>query len=411
MRTPSEAPDSRIVWDHGPSTAGRCRTPVLCLMALLLPCGAFGAEATSTTIKPPPAGKLYHGVYPGGQTGEEDDLTPADLASYEQTVQKTAAWVYFSNNWYADRRFPLATARWIRDAGSVPFIRLMLRDSPEQNRPNRIFTLERILQGKFDKNLRAWGRAARDFGTPLLVEYGTEVNGEWFPWNGKWNGGGKTGAYGDPKYPDGPERFRDAYRHIIDVVRRQGATNITWVFHVNGDDWPQTRWNRFENYYPGDSYVDWLGVSAYGAQTPTDDWCDAFAAMLDAAYPRLAALSATKPIAVLEFGVTARNPICGQAAWAEAALTNLVGLRWPRVIAFSWWNEYWQNDDNPAHDTNMRVQDNPALAGVFQRLVGANDDVLGRLILTCKPGGLRLGRQPFWTGWSTTMWSSRCPVF
>ena len=33
-------------------------------------------------------------------------------------------------------------------------------------------------------NFRAWGRAAQTFGTPLIVEFGTEVNGSWFPWNG-----------------------------------------------------------------------------------------------------------------------------------------------------------------------------------------------------------------------------------
>lgn len=46
------------------------------------------------------------------------------------------------------------------------------------------------------------------------------------------------------------------------------------------------------------------------------------------------------------------------------------------------WNEAWENDDNPAHDTNMRVQDNPVLAGVFQRLVGLNDSVLDRAVIS-----------------------------
>ncbi len=337
---------------------------------------------TRSTIILPPQGQFYHGVYPGGQTGEEDDITPNDLASYEQTVGKTAAWVYFSNNWYRDRKFPLATATWIRGTGSIPYIRLMLRDRPEQNKKNRIFTLNRIIRGYFDRDLRAWADAARDFGSPLLVEYGTEVNGEWFPWNGVWNGGARKNGFGNPKYADGPERFREAYRHIITVMRRQGATNITWVFHVNNDDWPQKQWNRFENYYPGDSYIDWVAVSAYGAQTPTDDGCDTFREMMDAAYPRLVAMAPQKPLVVAEFGVAAHNPHCDQAAWAEAALTDLTQARWPRVSGFSWWNEYWQNDNNPAHDTTMRVQDNPALAKVFRRLVGANDNVWGRITVS-----------------------------
>jgi hypothetical protein len=54
---------------------------------------------------------------------------------------------------------------------------------------------------------------------PLLVEYGTEMNGRWFSWNGVWNGLGVTRGYGDNEEPDGPERFRDAYRYLIDVCR------------------------------------------------------------------------------------------------------------------------------------------------------------------------------------------------
>ena len=42
----------------------------------------------------------------------------------------------------------------------------------------------------------------------------------------------KTNGYGDPYFPDGPERFRDAYRHIIDLFRKEDVKNITWCFHV-----------------------------------------------------------------------------------------------------------------------------------------------------------------------------------
>jgi hypothetical protein len=187
-------------------------------------------------------------------------------------------------------------------------------------------------------------------------------------------------GYGNPEIPDGPERFQDAYRHIIQISREEGAANITWVFHVNGNDIPADPWNRFEAYYPGDEWIDWLAVSVYGAQTPLEpDWPQ-FRDDMDQVYPRLAALSAQKPIILAEFGVTAGNPHGNQVAWAETALTDLTTFRWPRLIGFSWWNETWPNDDNPAHDTDMRVQTNPNLAIVFKNLVGGQPNVLGRPI-------------------------------
>lgn len=339
----------------------------------------FVAKTGSPTVALPPAGKLYHGVYPGGITGEEDDLTLNDLQVYEQAAGKTAAWVFFSHNWYHGRLFPFTTAAWIRQAGSLPYIRLMLRSEAGGEGADPLYTLEAIINGDFDQDLHTWAQVARDFGSPLIVEYGVEMNGEWFPWNGKWNGGGETDNYGDPTLADGPERFRDAYRRIIQICDQEDASNITWVFHVNNNDYPEEAWNQFENYYPGSEWIDWLAVSVYGAQTPQETEWNEFRPMLDEVYPRLAALDADKPIILAEFGVADNNPLGDQADWAQAALSDITSLRWPRLIGFSWWNEWWQNDDDPAHDTSMRLQDNPDLAQVFQAQVGANSNVLGRV--------------------------------
>ncbi|MFZ4776685.1 MAG: hypothetical protein ACOYM3_15045, partial [Terrimicrobiaceae bacterium] len=159
---------------------------LLCILCL-----AAGTVAAAPSVPAPDVGRFYHGCYPGGVTGEEDDITVRDVKNYEKVVGRHAAWVYFSNNWYAGRRFPAETAKWIRDHGAIPYIRLMLRSRDhETGKPERQFTLQSIIDGKFDGDLKAWGRDATAFGTPLIVEYGTEVNGEWFGWNGSFHGGG-----------------------------------------------------------------------------------------------------------------------------------------------------------------------------------------------------------------------------
>ena len=189
-------------------------------------------------ITPPPTGRLYHGVFPGSLTGAEDDISAEDITAYEQAVGQKVAWVYFAHNWYQSRTFPIDAATMIRDRGAVPFIRLMLRSSDVQNQAEPVFHLPAILAGDFDADLDAWGAAARDFGDALLVEWGTECNGQWFSWNGAWNGGAEPGGFGDPTVPDGPERFVAAFRHIVQRIRSAGATNVTFVWHVNADDVP-----------------------------------------------------------------------------------------------------------------------------------------------------------------------------
>ena len=321
--------------------------------------------AVSQTLSVPVAGCLYHGVYPGGVTGEEDDITLADVTSYEQAAGRPVAWVFFSNNWYRSRAFPAGKAAWISDHGSVPYIRLMLRHtSNERDRndgPDKTFSLRRIVNGDFDADLRAWGDGAAAYGGPLLVEYGTEMNGFWFSWNAIHNGRAK-----------GTRLFRQAYRHIIDVVRSRGADNVSWVFHVNDTDQPHQSWNRLEKYYPGDHYIDWLATSVYGALTPQENWNQSFTRGMSHVYPRLRALAPTKPIIVAEFGVTAGNDRVEPTRWAGRALDGLLSNQWPAVRGFSWWNETWQNDNVKAHDSELRIQHIAGMPALFKdRLVGA----------------------------------------
>ena len=89
--------------------------------------------------------------------------------------------------------------------------------------------MDAFLSGQFDADLEQWARDAKAFEKPLLVEFGTEVNGEWFPWNAKWNGADST-DYGDPDLYDGMEKFRDVYRRIITICNEQGVKNITWFY-------------------------------------------------------------------------------------------------------------------------------------------------------------------------------------
>jgi beta-mannanase len=173
--------------------------------------------------------------------------------------------------------FPEAKVKTIHSLGIVPFIRMMPRTTFDQGKIDPTFTLQGIVNGNFDYELRQWADDAKRVGIPIMVEFGTEVNGDWFPWSGVLNGGGATRGYGDPFYPDGPERFRDAYRHIIELFRKEGAGNITWCFHIappqeTGSTATLESWNNIKNYYPGDEYIDWIGASIYGADTPNTKW-------------------------------------------------------------------------------------------------------------------------------------------
>ncbi len=333
-------------------------------MKILLGIGiaSLAATAAAQKVLPPPDGKLYHGCYWGGvgtdtHDPSEHDVTTEDVARYEQAVGSGVAWVYFAHNWFESRQFPRATCDWIHRAGKVPYIRLMLRSDVDQKHAEKRFTLQRIVNDDFDQDLREWGREAKEFGHPVMVEWGTEPNGEWFSWNGKWHGRGTAG----------PALFVNAYRHIVDRIREGGADNLTWIWHVNWDDQPETKWNRLENYYPGSEYCDWLGISAYGPTTPRmSDETERLRYELDQVYPRVVRLAPDKPIILAEFGCDIHNPRVNAAKWAESALEDVFGGRWPRIIGFCWWNEGWQNDDVTKHDSDLIITHDAELTRVFR---------------------------------------------
>ncbi len=350
--------------ERQPGGQGSCKTlagalagALLALAALLVALPAQAGTARheqALAALTPPAGKLLFGAYVGGRSGEEDDMTLADVVAYERTIGHRVAWVYFSNNWYRSRAFPAQTAGWIRAHGATPFVRLMLRSDPEQDHAEPLFTLRRIARGDFDADLDRWMQAAARFETPILAEFGTEMNGEWFQWNARWNGRRKGAA-----------RFAAAYRHIIDLARENGATNIVWVFHVNWADSPERPWNRLENYYPGDDYIDWTGISLYSMQAPFEDEPTAFAE-ITRTLARLRQLAPEKPVIIAEFGTDVHNPREPAAPWAARALDLILSGRYP-IIGFSWWNETWPNGDDPKDATDTRIASDPALRALFRK--------------------------------------------
>jgi hypothetical protein len=348
--------------ERGRWSGGRRRT-LLGVAVLGLCAAAFvGAQVLPATaddgsgevLAPPPDGRIYHSAFPDFG-GAEQAVTAEKIADFERKAGKPVTWAYFSNNWFDGIEFPAANVQTIRDAGRVPFIRLMARSGFREGHADKRYTMQSFLDGTWDADLTRWCEGAAAVEGPLLAEFGTEVNGDWFPWNGRWNGGGRTDGYGDPNVPDGPERFRDVYRRIVSICRSQGADNITWFWHVDVGSSPDAHWNAdYANYYPGDSYVDWIGISDYGPLVRSEGW-ESFRSRLDAVYGELDDLAAPgdKPMAVLEYGARENKGHKRKARWIRKAIADVASHRWPRIDALSYWHERWKNGNGTASDLRI----------------------------------------------------------
>jgi mannan endo-1,4-beta-mannosidase len=108
-------------------------------------------------------------------------------------------------------------------------------------------SLSAIAAGRYDGFLRSYAAAVRAFRSRVIISFGHEMNGSWYSWAHRHAS---------------PAAFVAAWRHIVTLFRKRGATNVTWLWTVNvidkrGGIPSPARW------WPGSSYVNWVGIDGY----------------------------------------------------------------------------------------------------------------------------------------------------
>ena len=104
-----------------------------------------------------------------------------------------------------------------------------------------------IASGQYDRYLRNYAAAVSAVGRPVVMSFGHEMNGNWYPW-----GNQHTPA----------SIFVAAWRHIVTIFRESGATNVIWLWTVN----VVSSANEIPNpapWWPGKQYVNWVGIDGY----------------------------------------------------------------------------------------------------------------------------------------------------
>lgn len=108
--------------------------------------------------------------------------------------------------------------------------------------------LDRLVAGEHDDSTRQLARFIKLAGVPVWLRIGYEFDGG-------WNSG----------YEDA-ERYKAAWRRIVDVLREEGVENVEFVWQAAAfplDILTDGGYTDVRQWYPGDDYVDWLGVSMF----------------------------------------------------------------------------------------------------------------------------------------------------
>lgn len=262
---------------------------------------------------------------------------PTVLDRVEALVGHAPELYGFYQGWAKGERFDVARAEAVANRGIVPVVAwepydwLRGVDQPE-------FALARIADGDHDAYIRQWARDVRAWGKPLLLRFAYEMNGYWMPWSEGVNG-------------NQPGEYVTAWRHVHDLFAEEGATNVSWVWAPNVAN-PNT--TPLEGLYPGDRYVDWVGLSGYNWGVGVSHW-DAWLSFDEVFGPTLDELRSltAKPIMIAE---TASTELGGdKAAWIGNMFASL--SRHPDIRAFLWFDY--------DKETDWRIESSAAATAAF----------------------------------------------
>ncbi len=168
--------------------------------------------------------------------------------------------------------------------------------------------LQDISGGVYDSTIMAEAHTIATFEQPILIRFGHEMD--------------LTGLY--PWSQNDPAAFIAAYRHVVDLYRSAGATNVLWVWSPAGN-------NNALAFYPGDNYVDYVGTtileySEWETQIAHVQTPRSYRTLIDEKYRLLVTLR--KPIIISEAGVDL-SPMMQQERLTEiiTALPDFPAIR------------------------------------------------------------------------------------
>lgn len=409
------------------------------------------AQLEQLKIAPPPDGGMYIGQY---------EWQPGHVDTFEQAIERPTAW--FGRNSPLEiidghPHFHPSEAENNWENGKISIVSAYeATPNPDENElPG--FTVDKLLMGIYDANLKELADSFKVFGKPMFFLTAREPLGIGFYYQGGFGPDGEESIYwaiennagladfdpsifpnaqlyeglGDPLVSDGIERLVAAHRYYHHFfVEQEGLeflTFETWGYPAGTDDntmadnvneladeYPGADIDHidllvrssldFENYYPGDEYVDWVSINFYTLDYYAEDWTGLdedflvptsyWLQLLENTLNIINEVAVDKPIYFLEFGMPDGRKIDSEyaASKVEEVFEYLIqnGDEY-NIHGFSMWSyhPFWMLPDNFPFDCLIRpgtaqgeklkeiMDDNPAS---FHSCVFLSD---GNLIPPC----------------------------
>lgn len=273
----------------------------------------------------PSSGTLF-GAYVQPTTGADLAAQESAVLSLERQIGRRIAVDQHYDPWNVP--LPLAISRWDLAHGRIPMVSWQGANA------------RKIVAGDYDSLLRARAVQLRDLHGPVMLRWFAEMNG----------------VVHDADTVS-PATFIAAWRHIHNIFRSVGATNVLWVWCPTSGGFATGDAQRF---YPGNSYVDWIGADGYNwaPVRPHAAW-RSFAEIFGAFYRWGAATGL--PLLIGEYGAV-EGAAGAKAGWFGQAAAQL-RTQMPDIRAVVYFDD---DHKNYGENFNWRVTSSASALAAFR---------------------------------------------
>lgn len=199
-----------------------------------------------------------------------------------------------------------------------------------------------------DETLRTFARKLNEFDAPVFLRFANEMNDTGNAW-----------------HLEGPEKYKEKFKIVANVIHEE-APKVAMVWAPN--NFPFT---KIDMYYPGDEYVDWVGLSIYAVNQPEVDPMDQgidrrnYSSEFEHVYKTY---SDRKPIMLSEgaasyIDVRDNRDITNEAMIKLRQFYTTIPRKYPRVKALFYWSKI---------DTNLGYFDltkNQGILNVYKDVI------------------------------------------
>lgn len=229
---------------------------------------------------------------------------------------------------HMDTQVPYEALKQAKAAGKVVELTLQTTNPLDGSED----TTMHILNGYYQKYFDNYAKLLKMLDYPVLFRLNNEMNGDWCRYS----------AY---HYGKDADLYVELYRYIHDIFEKNGADNVIFIWNPNEVSFPRFSWNHSMAYYPGDHYVDVVGLTGYntGNYYSGESWRD-FESIYEPLYQEYTKRF-NHPLMITEFGSASFGG--SKEEWMRDMFAKM--KKYERIKLAIWWSGTdFDKEGNPA---------------------------------------------------------------